>query len=468
MSRVLMISTDVVSSTMAGPGIRAWEIARALAAEHTVTLAVPRGGDLVSRGFTLAEYATDVQDPVMDQLLADTDVAVIQGSVVEGYPRLLSTEMPLAVDLYDPMLLEGLDLSAGVDQAAAATQHRRYMRLTVTQLRRGDYFFCATERQRDYWLGALTALGRITPVLARSIDRELRGLIDLLPSGISAVPPVRQKPALRGVHPAVGPDAIILLWAGGLWDWFDPGVVIRAVAALSQEIPQLRLCFFAGARPAAFGAPIRTRTAAEARALAQELGVFDRSVIFLDRWIPYDERGNYLAEADIGVSSHQPGVETRFAFRTRLLDYIWARLPVISTAGDTLGETIAAAGAGLLVPPGNLEGWVAALRRLAGDPQFRMRARATAEMLAHGMTWEQVVRPLAEFCAQPRRTGYADAQFFDRAEELVLLLAQRDAAIADLDARAAWLEEQLHENRRALSAVENGRVMRLLRWMGRV
>jgi hypothetical protein len=42
-------------------------------------------------------------------------------------------------------------------------------------------------------------------------------------------------------------------------------------------------------------------------------------------------------------------------------------------------------------------------------------------------------------------------------------LDQREAQVADLDARAGWLEEQSREARRALAAVANGRVMRILR-----
>jgi tRNA (mo5U34)-methyltransferase len=46
-------------------------------------------------------------------------------------------------------------------------------------------------------------------------------------------------------------------------------------------------------------------------------------------------------------------------------------------------------------------------------------------------------------------------------------LAQRDARIADLEARARWLDEQSHAARQALEAVAHGRVMRLLRWLSR-
>ncbi|HNP73643.1 MAG TPA: hypothetical protein PKK15_21190, partial [Kouleothrix sp.] len=40
-NRVLFVSTDVVGPDMAGPGIRAWELAHALAAQCDVTLAAP-------------------------------------------------------------------------------------------------------------------------------------------------------------------------------------------------------------------------------------------------------------------------------------------------------------------------------------------------------------------------------------------------------------------------------------------
>jgi hypothetical protein len=46
-------------------------------------------------------------------------------------------------------------------------------------------------------------------------------------------------------------------------------------------------------------------------------------------------------------------------------------------------------------------------------------------------------------------------------------VAQRDMHIADLEARSRWLEEQAHEARRALAAVENGRVLRLVRLLTR-
>jgi len=46
-------------------------------------------------------------------------------------------------------------------------------------------------------------------------------------------------------------------------------------------------------------------------------------------------------------------------------------------------------------------------------------------------------------------------------------LTQREAQVQDLEQRARWLEEQAMASRHALRAVEQGRVMRLLRWLSK-
>jgi phage replication-related protein YjqB (UPF0714/DUF867 family) len=61
------------------------------------------------------------------------------------------------------------------------------------------------------------------------------------------------------------------------------------------------------------------------------------------------------------------------------------------------------------------------------------------------------------------------AQTLSSQNELIVhlqqMLHQRDQHIADLEARAHWLSEQSQAARKALAAVENGRLMRILRWL---
>jgi glycosyltransferase involved in cell wall biosynthesis len=138
--------------------------------------------------------------------------------------------------------------------------------------------------------------------------------------------------------------------------------------------------------------------------LATELGVLDRQVFFRDGWVPYDDRVDYLMSADLGISLHFDHVETRFSYRTRLLDYLWAGLPVVATAGDVLSNELAAAGAGVAVPEADVEGVAEALRRLARDPAARSSMRERARRLAAEHTWERAAAALVEFCRAPYRT----------------------------------------------------------------
>src|SRR5262245_52412318 len=214
MTHVLIISTDVVGPAMAGPGIRAWELARALSAECMVTLAAPGTEVDTPAEFGLAPYQLG-QPGALSDALAAADVVVGQGFVFADHPEVLASERPLAIDLYDPELLESLHLYDELPPDAAAAKHRHYLALTRGMLRRGDFFFCATARQRDYWLGALSAVGRIS-ALTYAQDHTFRALIDLVPSGIPATAPTADHPVLRGVHPAIDTNSILLLWAGGL------------------------------------------------------------------------------------------------------------------------------------------------------------------------------------------------------------------------------------------------------------
>ncbi len=144
------------------------------------------------------------------------------------------------------------------------------------------------------------------------------------------------------------------------------------------------------------------RAAVEAHEAAQAKGLLDRHVFFLDQWIPYEKRGGYLLEADVGVSAHLDNAETTFAFRTRFLDYLWAGLPVLCTGGDELGDLAGERGFGLVVPPGDVQGLADAIRRLAADRGELEQLAAVSRATAPAFRWERTLAPLVEFACAPR------------------------------------------------------------------
>jgi glycosyltransferase involved in cell wall biosynthesis len=270
------------------------------------------------------------------------------------------------------------------------------------QLRRGDLFLCASEKQRDFWLGSLAALGRVNTATYDG-DETLRELIAVAPFGLDAAPPVRTGPGVKGVVDGIGAEDKLLLWGGGIYNWFDPLTLIRAVELLGRRRDDVRLFFMGLAHPNP-RVP-RMRMAVAAQKLAGELGLLGRSVFFNEGWVPYGERANVLLDADLGVSTHLDHVETAYSFRTRLLDCLWAGLPQVATRGDSLAELIDAEELGLTVPPGDPAALADAIATLLDDAEQAASATRAAHRVARDFTWEKVLRPLVDFCADPHRAA---------------------------------------------------------------
>ena len=409
--RALVVSSDHVGTTMAGPGIRAYRFAVELARKFEVTLVVPFETDLSDGAIRIVQ--DNPWDPTrMTQRVRGFDLVVAQRLPVPTMHALARSDTRTIYDLYAPLPLEQLALDAREPVTGFRTLTARLNNLTQkVTLATGDAFVCASEKQRDFWLGALTTLGRVDHD-RYGRDPALRDLIDVVPFGLDPEPP-RPGPALRGVVSGIGENDRILLWPGGVWNWFDPLTVIRAVAELSQRRGDLRL-YFLGLRHPNPEVP-EMAMAAQAMALAEELGLRDRVVFFNTGWVPYAERGRYLLEADLAVSAHFDDLETRFSFRTRLLDCLWAELPVVSTRGDMLGDLIIDAGAGRSVDFEDVEGWVRALDELLGSREELERARRAAAKLRVSFEWPGVLAPLLRLARESgrRRSAHTRAAFAD-------------------------------------------------------
>jgi glycosyltransferase involved in cell wall biosynthesis len=383
---------------MAGPGIRYYHLARELSKSHEVTLVVPNGDSGLEENFDVVE--TDVRLGSVRKLVRTADVVVAQhlGPIAMSY--LAEVRGKTIYDLYVPFATENLPLHAGEDPASS---YRRlaYGSNVATQrlaLAAGDAFICASERQRDLWLGMLSAIGRID--LDRYVaDPSLRDLIDVVPFGLEADAPRPTQRVLKGVVEGIGESDKVLLWGGGVFNWFDPLTLIRAVKTISGSRGDVKL-FFLGIR---HPNPIvgTTRMANKAISLSDSLGLTDRHVFFNSDWVPYDQRQNFFLEADLGVSAHFDTVETRFAFRTRLLDYFWAELPSVVTRGDVLGDLVGARRLGQTVDFEDVNGWAEAIVSLLDDQNAYQTARKNVAAVREEFAWPNAVRNLERLVALP-------------------------------------------------------------------
>jgi glycosyltransferase involved in cell wall biosynthesis len=394
--RILLVTNDRLGRQRAGPAIRCVELAKVLAREHEVTVASGLPGDIELPGIKVILNA--LANPAALRAAArQTDVAVTQGLVLHVFPFLRRLCRYLVVDLYDPYLFEHL---ARKGRSFEIWRYLRQWHLLNQQLKRGDFFICANERQWDYWLGCLCALGRLTPE-EHERDPSFRKLLSVVPFGIDAQPPEHERAVVKGVMPGISKDDILLVWAGGIWQWFDPLTIIKAMG-LAKDRANIKLLFL-GTRHPNPDIP-EMPILAESKRLAEGLGLLGRNVFFREGWVPFDERQNFLLEADIGVSAHTNTVETRLAFRTRVLDYIWAGLPMILTEGDYFADFIDRENVGKTVSPNDTEGWKQAILLLAENPAERQAMKARLSSLRERFHWEKVAEPLAGYCRDPYDT----------------------------------------------------------------
>jgi hypothetical protein len=414
-SSVLIVTQDAIGERMAGPAIRCWEMAKLLAFTHEVTLASTQDVGLSHEAFRTVR----VHDANIDELLDNAEVVVFQGFVMHQFPQIERRDVPVLVDIYDPFHLEGLNLRKGEAPAERYATARSDTEVLNRQLSRADFLVCASEKQRDFWLGQLAAIGRVNPATFDA-DESLRSLIDVAPFGLPSEPPEKQAKVLKGVVDGIAEDDFLLLWGGGIYNWFDPLTLIRAVGEVAAEHPDLKLYFMGAAHPNP--AVPKMRMAAEAQRLATELGLLGTHVFFNDGWIPYEQRADYLLEADVGVSTHFEHIETAFSYRTRILDYLWCSLPILATEGDSLSRLVDAHDLGVTVPAEDVRALATAIRRLRDDRELYAACRRNVEDLAPGMTWERALEPIAAFCRTPRVAP-------DRRGRAASYVARRDAVI---------------------------------------
>src|SRR5665648_235318 len=347
--RILVVTGEPLGERMAGPAIRAWEIAKALAPGHDVVLLSTVGARAEHPGFTVAAAGGGKQ---LRKHTDWADVVVFQGLLLDMAPWLFDSDKVLVADVYDPMHLEQLEQAKDLGVDGRATALRETTRILNDQLRRADYALCASEKQRDFWLGQLAGQGRVNaPVYDE--DESLRSLIAVAPFGIDDEPPVQRRHAIRGSVEGIGAEDKVILWGGGVYNWFDPLTLIRAVDRLKDEHPEIRL-FFMGLKHPNPGVP-DMRVAWETRQLSDELGLTDRHVFFNEGWVPYAERADFLLDADVGVSTH---------------------FQHVATDGDTFGTLIREHDLGRVVPAEDVDALVGALTEMLVEDGAREAARA--------------------------------------------------------------------------------------------
>jgi len=390
-----MICPEPVRGLTAGVGTRFVALAEVLSdAGHGVTLAIPNSPDEAKAVKPPVEVVQAVPDALGAQ--ADGhDWVLLHGHLGNHYLS-QRDDLPVVVDLYDPFLIENLHYHRELGFEPYRTDHATWK----LQLGRGDFFVCSSDEQRYFYLGWLGALGRVNP-LALEDDPTLERLIVELPFGTPAGdPPARtsKSDVLEGVG-----DHAPVLYFGGIYDWYDPKVVLDALPTILEREPETVVVFVDHPHPDE--TPLSA--AALTRRVAEERGWLGSSVRF-ESWRPFERRFELPLAADLAVVTHSPGLETDLSLRTRMVDLLWLGLPVVATAGGSMSRFVDAVGAGRTVAPGDPAEFAEAVCGFLTDAESRETAGEAGRRWAAGKKWSTVSRPLLDFAAAPYRDPHRD------------------------------------------------------------
>ena len=359
MSRVLLVCPEPLGhGHPAGVGIRFLEMQKVLAADgHRVTLLSP-----------------PVTPDALLQQSTDSDVAVVQGHIANEFFA-YARAIPTVVDLYDPFIIENLHY---FDSRGAEVFHHDHTTV-LNSLLRGDFFLCASKSQRLFWLGMMLGAGRLNPLTFDS-DPSLDALIATAPFG---VPPPRQRPA------ASEPRVLF----GGIYDWYDPILAIDAVALARESLSGISLTFNKHPNPSI----TPQGKAAEAMEYVKRKR-YDAFVRF-EPWFEYERRGEFFDRFAIALLTFPQSLETELSMRTRVYDFLWGGLPIVSSPAPGTDELLARYGCGVTVDSNSPRTFADAILQTFSK-QAALRS-ATQRFVAEHQ-WPEALKALRQFCREPR------------------------------------------------------------------
>lgn len=395
MKKVLLISPDTIAKKMTGPAIRYYNFAKELSENLEVILFIPN--KTTDFNFETEKFKIIIGDKDELKKYCDmVDSIVLQGIAFRLYPFLKKIKKPKVVDIYDPITLENLELRKFINFKDRLTYHETDLDLILEQLALGDYFICSSEKQKDYWMGMLAAINRINPA-TYSDNINMEKLIGVVPFGLDNNDPVKTKQVLKGTWKNINYNDKIIIWGGGIWNWFDPLTLIEAMNVICKKRKDIKL-FFMGIGHPSMNCDITV--AEKCIEKSKQYHLYNENIFFND-WVEYSERQNYLLEADLGVSTYFNNLETRFSFRTRILDYLWCDLPMILTKGDYMSELVENEELGMCHHEKNYNELADMIVDLLEDKDRYKELKKNINVAKQQFKWKYVVDPLETFCSNP-------------------------------------------------------------------
>ena len=381
---------------MAGPGIRYHYMAKLLSEDFNVTIGFFDESYLPGDDFPRPYDVLHIDAGDFEKGFGGFQVVISMWLNMQMINYCNNNLIFVVFDMYAPTPVENLALYMLNGEETKGDTDYIYSQSNIMLkhfLTNGDLFLFSNQRQLDFWTGFLFGTDQV-----RVSGFKTRNFFDRFiyaPMGIDTKSELRHdKRVLRGVVSGISQEDKILIWTGGIWNWFDAQVLIKAMGILKNKRPDIKLVFFGTKHPNPDVPAMQE--ASDAFSLAKELGLLDETVFMYDGWVPYIERTNYLIEADAAVNTTKDTIESEFSHRTRVLDHFLCRLPTLATKGDYLTDVVVVPNnLGIAVKPGDERALADAIVHIL-DPALNETMVNNIDKMRSKYDWENTLSPLRD------------------------------------------------------------------------
>jgi len=324
-----------------GGGLRCWGLAKGILANNkNIEVTVAYHGRFKTADFTDfyegVHIATYHDAATAIELASQHDTILLNyalGDLPVVLAEAINPDQQLILDCNVPAYVEVSARNSADIQKEFEFFHEDVNRF-ARALRRGDIFLCASDAQQRYYQGVLSAIGRVNPVTYGS------DLIYQVPYGIYRDAPVAKTKPITDLMKK-GRKAKKLLWFGGIYPWFDLTTLVDAVQIINKTTPTELV--IVGAKNPFNGHPDFIKRYDDLMAYLKDEGRSE--FVTVKDWVDFNDRGDWYLDSDLVVTLNKIGEENELAWRTRLVDYVWADLPIVTNGGDPLGERLIQKGA---------------------------------------------------------------------------------------------------------------------------
>ncbi len=295
------------------------------------------------------------------------------------------TDMPFWADLFGHVMAEG-QARAFIDKSDECLFH--YWNKEYSIIRNADVFSCVSGRQAYATIGELGAAGRL--------NKETSGyeFTRVIPIGIPDEKYVHERQVFRGMG-KISEDDFVVLWTGGFNTWTDVDTLFKGLTMAMGVNPKIKFVSTGGEIPEQ-----DIITYPHFKELVNKSDFKEN--FLLTGWINGKDVPNYYFEADVGINIDRDIYEVKLGSKSRILDWMRAGLPVISSNVCELTEIMEKEKIGYTFKPHDAADLSEKLVELSGKKGELVKTALKAKNYAESnFSFPETVKPFTEWILRP-------------------------------------------------------------------